>query len=559
MKKMKLTRTTWFRWGALLLVLAASGIPVIAARRERLIESWRPVKFAIDLRFDQKLESLAQATVVVTVQVLRDRTREIDLDFGAMPVDAVLVDGRRAESRRTTNRLIVALPAVKNAGAMVEITVKYHGRPADGLIFGHDRDGAATVVGDNWPDRVHNWLPCLDHPSAKAPVSLTVTAPDSNTVVANGAELENHKNVDRTITWKFHEPSPVSPYNIIVGVAPFSHASIPGPVSVQWLVPKYDSAFAPEGFAAAPVAVQQFAETVAPFPYPKLALIVGETKFGGMENAGAIVFPTSLFNNFSSAGNESAKFHAPRKVIDVVAHEIAHQWFGDSVTEATWADLWLSEGFATYFAGLFRERTEGEASFHAYMDENANEYFAYEKLKRTPIHDTETEDLMALLNANNYQKGAWVLHMLRIQLGDDSFFNGLRQYYADHKGGTVTTEDLRAALEKASGKDLKEFFQQWVYGVGHPTYKAVWSWSRITNIASLDLTQMQPDGVFTVPVTVEFVLQNGIHRETIFPRAKSTKVRISLPSEPTELRIDPDGAILKDAGSVAVQVKSVGS
>ena len=104
-----------------------------------------------------------------------------------------------------------------------------------------------------------------------------------------------------------------------------------------------------------------------------------------------------------------------------MAHEIAHQWFGDSVTESTWADLWLSEGFATYFAGLFIEKYDGEERFREYMRKAAARYFAYEKQRSAPIHDTETQDLMKLLNANNYEKGAWVLHMLRMRLGDDTF------------------------------------------------------------------------------------------------------------------------------------------
>ena len=139
----------------------------------------------------------------------------------------------------------------------------------------------------------------------------------------------------------------------------------------------------------------------------------------------------------------------------LIAHEIAHQWFGDSVTESTWADLWLSEGFATYFAGLFLQRYEGEDVFQSYMKNAAANVFEYEKRKRTPIFDRDTENLLELLNANNYQKGAWVLHMLRSNLGDEVFFRGIRNYYEAHKNSVATTEDLRAALEKASGKDLR--------------------------------------------------------------------------------------------------------
>src|SRR5206468_8546137 len=182
----------------------------------------------------------------------------------------------------------------------------------------------------------------------------------------------------------------------------------------------------------------------------KLALIIGATRFGGMENSSAIVFTSTLFD-LRANEKTSAYFGIPTRIEDVVAHEIAHQWFGDSVTESTWADLWLSEGFATYFAGLFLQRNEGEEAFQAYMKQAAETYFAYEKSTRTPIHDTDTEDLFKLLNANNYQKGAWILHMLRSQLGDDVFFRGIRAYYNAHRNATANTEDFRKALENSAG------------------------------------------------------------------------------------------------------------
>src|SRR3989441_5961183 len=159
-------------------------------------------------------------------------------------------------------------------------------------------------------------------------------------------------------------------------------------------------------FRSASSAVSFFSETVAPYPYEKLALIGGATRFGGMENSSAIVFAKTLFDS-KSAPRMSRAFNIPERLEDVVAHEIAHQWFGDSVTESTWSDLWLSEGFATYFAGLFAEKYDGEEAFHGYMRHAAERCFAYERQRSTPIYDTETEDLNNLLNPNNYQKGAW--------------------------------------------------------------------------------------------------------------------------------------------------------
>ena len=145
-----------------------------------------------------------------------------------------------------------------------------------------------------------------------------------------------------------------------------------------------------------------------------------------MENSSAIVFPSTLFNpNPSQALSKT--FDIRTGIEDVVAHEIAHQWFGDSVTESTWADLWLSEGFATYFSGLFIEEHEGEEAFQQYLKRAADTAFDYEQKNRIPIHDRDTQDLFKLLNGNNYQKGAWVLHMLRSMLGDEAFFQGIQK------------------------------------------------------------------------------------------------------------------------------------
>ncbi len=235
--------------------------------------------------------------------------------------------------------------------------------------------------------------------------------------------------------------------------------------------------------------------------------------------------------------------------MSLVAHEIAHQWFGDSVTESTWADLWLSEGFATYFAGLFIQRHEGEQAFRQYMNRQAEVYLNYAKRRPSPLYDTETESLMGLLNGNTYQKGSWVLHMLRGRLGDEAFFKGLRAYYRKHEHATATSEDLRAALEKASGSNLKDFFARWVYAAGHPHYEVSWQWQRAKKpqgVLTINLKQMQPDAPFLDPLQVEIVNAKGTQRTTIKPIGAETIIRIPMATPPTNLIIDPDGVVLKE-------------
>jgi aminopeptidase N len=316
---------------------------------------------------------------------------------------------------------------------------------------------------------------------------------------------------------------------------------------LSYYVPLTDKDLAMQGFSTANPSLKFFSQTVGPYPYEKLALIVGATRFGGMENSSAIVFTTTLFNTRSGAEPISKVFKIREGIVSLVAHEIAHQWFGDSVTESTWADLWLSEGFATYFAGLMIQDYEGEPAFRQYMNRTAEQYLNYEKKRSIPIHDTETETLFQLLNANNYQKGAWVLHMLRSSLGDEVFFRGIRDYYRSHKNSTATTEDLRAALEKASGRNLKEFFSRWIYGAGHPRYELSWQWNDKTKKLRLVLDQLQPEPVFLNPVPIEIVSDTGKRRIVLKPTGKQTIDEVKLNDVPTTVNIDPENTILKEA------------
>ena len=521
-----------------------------AERRERVVDAWRPLDYDVSLTLNDQLTEVTSARTKISIYVLKAPLAVVDLDFGAMPVDSVLVGDKTARFEQGQGRLLVTLPKPASRDERLEIIVSYHGRPADGLILMKDKAGRPSATGDNWPDRVHHWIPCLDHPSAKATVRFNVTAPSRVLVVANGQLKDKRENADKTLTWVYTESKPIPAYCMIIAAGEFAllqpteRTSTP----LSYYVPQTDKDYAVKGFSAAPFAVDFFSERVAPYPYEKLALIVGATRFGGMENSSAIVFPGSLFNERTSGSN---RFGIRSQLLDVTAHEIAHQWFGDSVTETTWADLWLSEGFATYFAGLFIEKFDGQDAFRAYMRRQADTYYVFEKEHRIPLHDTETPELFALLNGNNYQKGAWVLHMLRGMLGDTVFFRGIREYYDAHKEGNANSEDLRAAMEKASGQDLKGFFKSWVYGSGHPRYEVTWAWTptgiQQSGTLNIAVKQTQSDEAFLTPLAVEIVMQgSAAKRELIRPTGKEALATFSLPRRPEAVRIDPDDFVLKE-------------
>ncbi|MDX6576860.1 MAG: aminopeptidase [Blastocatellia bacterium] len=543
-KSLRVRRRSLVLLAAVLLFLSLP-LSLAAQRRERIADSWKPTHYDVSLSFNDQLTEIAAARTEITVEVIAAGLTKIDLDFGELPIDAVTVDGSPVRFERKPDLLDVFLQRAAKRGDKLSLTITYHGRPKDGLIFAQDRDGKPSATGDNWPNRVHQWIPCLDHPSAKATVSFTVSAPNREIVVANGRMVSMGRTNKSIKIWGFEESKPIPAYCMVIAVSEGAKidANPPAVTPLSYYVPHKDAAYAPKGFAPAAPALAFFSQTIAPYPYEKLALIVGATRFGGMENSSAIVFPSTIFE---PRGNDlmSRRFDIPTRTEDVVAHEIAHQWFGDSVTESTWADLWLSEGFATYFAGLFIEKQEGEDAFREYMQNAAARYFAYERQHNAPIHDSETQDLMKLLNPNNYEKGAWVLHMLRRRLGDEDFFKGLRDYYNAHHEGNATTEDLRLALEKSAGKNLKEFFARWVYGAGHPVYELS------SNLSGDSLTivvkQTQSDEAFLDPVPVEIRNGETKQRITISPKGKLASVRVHTKGHPTSIQIDPDGTLLKE-------------
>jgi aminopeptidase N len=533
---------------ALLLLLFAASSQ--ATRRERLIDSWRPTHFNVAIELDDALTQLSKARTEITIVAMKDKLSLVDLDFGELPVDGVQVDGQSAPFNRAPGRLNIPLQRPAAKGRQFVIAVEYHGKPQDGLILTRDKDGRPSATGDNWPDRVHHWIPCFDHPSAKATVTFTVTAPRRDLVVANGKLAQTRNDAANVSTWTYVESVPIPAYCMVVAVGEYAKS---GPTTeavttLNYYVPLSDEKVAVQGFSAAAPSLRFFSETIAPYPYEKLALIVGATKFGGMENSSAIVFTGNLLGPRSSP-RLSRAFQIDQALEQVVAHEIAHQWFGDSVTESTWADLWLSEGFATYFAGLVVEKYDGADAFQEYMKRAADACLRSGRRGQVPIHDTETEKLFDLLNVNSYQKGAWVLHMLRMRLGDVPFFKGVRDYYEAHKNSTATTEDLRAALEKASGKDLKEFFARWIYAGGHPQYEVSWEAANTgggnLNV-TVQVTQRQAEAVFLDPFTIEVTTSGGKTRQTIQPTSKQTSAQFSLKEKPISIILDPDDMLLKE-------------
>jgi len=415
------------------------------------------------------------------------------------------------------------------------LVIQYHGAPQDGLIIGSNSHGRRVAFADNWPERARFWIPTIDRPADKARVSFKVWAPSSWRVVSNGL-------VSDSGAWT--ESHPIPTYTMIIGAGDFTvsrhrPASAGGqtiPIEV-WTYAE-DSAYADSvPFRRATEIVEVMQRLIGPFPYEKLAHVQSSTKFGGMENSSAIFY--------------AEKSYVERRMGEgVVRHETSHQWFGDAVTERDWPDIWLSEGFATYFDGVIGAALDGDSVLANAMRRNAENYFKSDVTDRPIVDSGYKADPIKLLNANSYPKGAWVLHMLRGTIGDSAFFRGLRAYYRTYRDSTATSEDFQRVMEKEARADLGWFFHQWLHQPGYPQLDVTWHYEAGARKVVLGITQRQKHewGLFRLPeLTLEFRGANGatVRRNVaVSTGSRETSTRVDLPFAPTEVRVDPDGKLL---------------
>jgi len=464
------------------------------------------------------------------------------LDLLDLGVNAVTVDGHAVKFNRTAETIRISVPSRPKT---MLVSVDYSGAVKDGLIVRRDSAGRWTYFGDNWPNRARHWIPSIDHPSDKATVTWRVRAPSSRTVVANGRLISSKPlGGDRTETvWREARPIPV--YLMVIAAAPLVMYDLGetacGLAERQRCVPQMvyvapeQRSFLPGPFARAGEIVGFFASLVGPFPYEKLAHLQSATRFGGMENASEIFYA-------------DAGFRRGTMTDALIAHETAHQWFGDAVTERDWSHLWLSEGFATYFAALWRRAASGDSAFRANMAAiRATVLADSTAVTHRPVIDSTETNYLALLNRNSYEKGGFVLHMLRKQVGERAFYEALRGYYVRHKGATAVTDDLQAEMERASKQRLQWFFDQWLRRPGYPTVTATWAYDAATHETSITVRQDSRFGAYQFPLTIAVVDSTGAsHRAVaqLSATAGAVQVRVPLSTAPSAVVLDPDVELL---------------
>ncbi len=484
----------------------------------------------------------------------------LPLDLTGLAVDGVMVDGRGPARETSYGDGVLQVPLHDaTAGDTVRVSLAWSGEPDDALNLGPTVHGAPSAFADNWPNRARFWFPSVDHPSDKATVRWTIHAPAAWQVVANGRLVAEPEPTSPDAlgpadgprrTWVWETGVPIPTYTMVLGAAEMERrvvgraacgrapasAERDGCVEVSWWVFPPDTANAARIFRRAAEMTDWYTELVGPFPYEKLANVQSSTRFGGMENSSAI-----FYTGQGLADGTLSEL--------TVAHEIAHQWFGDAVTETAWSHLWLSEGFATYFGSLFYEHVDGPEALRELMEEDRGQIVA-SAVSARPVVD-RYENLYELLNTNSYQKGGWVLHMLRGVVGDDAFFEAVRAYYERHRHGNALTDDLLRVFEETTGRELTWFFQQWLHEPGFPVLEVSQEWTADADGGTLEVTVRQTQDAawprFRMPVTVEASQDGRAVRGTLEMRGTESTVRLSFPGpeRPTDLVVDPDGWLLK--------------
>jgi aminopeptidase N len=493
----------------------------------------------LELRLDLDTRSFT-GCARLSLEATAPGVREVSLDAVELSIARVRVHGKAAAFRAEERKLVVQLPTQPVPGEPFDVEVDYSATPRFGLFFlGPDAaypDRPRQVWSQGQDDYSRYWYPCLDAPNQKATSQLVVDVPAPLEVVSNGRLVGREELPGGWLRWHWQHATPHSPYLVSLVAGEFeSWRETRDGVELSFHVPKGRLADGHRSFDRTADMVRFFADfTAEPYPYPKYSQIcVADFIFGGMENTSATTLTDRTLHD--------ARAHLDFSSEPLVAHELAHQWFGDLLTCRSWSHGWLNEGFATYFEHLWTEHSLGRDELDAELAATADGYFDEDGSRyRRPIVESRYHTPSDLFDRTLYNKGAWVLHMLRAALGDDGFRSSIRAYVAANKHGNVETVDLARALEKATGRNLDPFFDQWVFRAGHPELKI----SVERQGAGLKINVIQSGEPFRFDLELRAVGE-GFDLNRLLPvSARESVFEIPLPAMARLAMLDPRGVLL---------------
>ncbi len=486
--------------------------------------------------------------VRLSFRVIAPDTTWIELDAVELAIGAVELGGAALEHRHDGRKLRVRLPDAKAAGERFDLDITYSGAPRRGLYFigpdtGYPHKGTQVWTQGQDEDSRY-WFPCFDAPHEKATSEVEVTIPAHLFALSNGVLVADRVDGDRrTLHWRLDEPH--SCYLVTLAVGDFAAIERRWrDVPVVYYVERGKEAAAERTLARTPQMLELFSQRFGvEYPYPRYAQVfVSDFIFGGMENTSATTLTdTVLIDERASLDYD---------IDALVAHELAHQWFGDLVTCRDWGEGWLNEGFATYSEYLWREHYEGRDAADLELEDWAQAYFGEDAARyRRTIAIKHYDEPVDIFDHHLYEKGGRVLHMLRHQLGDDAFFASLRHYLTKHRHGAVESRDLARAIEEATGKVMDGFFSQWVIdGAGHPELELELRWDAERGAMCLKLSQTQEldarTPCFRFATKLRFRVGGQTVERAIEITEKQHVFHVELEEEPAQAIFDPGKVLL---------------
>ncbi|MFO0870266.1 MAG: M1 family metallopeptidase, partial [Pirellulales bacterium] len=480
----------------------------------------------------------------VTLDAVELKVQQVRLASSASPTPAP-----ELKFEQSSRAVTITLDRTYQAGETIELALDYQvDRPQFGAHFvspdSIEPDQPRMMWTQSEPEYARHWFPCLDTTADRITSETVVTAAAPLFVLSNGALRKRTDNPDGTRTWHWVQEKSHVPYLLSVVVGDFEafEQSWDG-IPITSYVPRGQLALAPPTFERTPAMMAFFSQKIGyRYPWPKYAQIcVDEYSWGGMEHTSA----TTL--NLQTLHDEQA--HLDISSDNLVAHELAHQWWGDVVTCKDWGELWLNESFATYFATLWTEQDLGwdEAAWQRRAE--ARSYLAEDKSVRRPIVSYRYQDPNVMFDAHSYPKGGRVLHQLRYELGDEMFWRALQRYIQINQHRVVETSDLRTAIEEATGQGLQWFFDQWIYRGGHPEFDVSWQWDEATRMVRIVVRQTQKVDEMTplFRASVELELATGANSTLRRVQVSQAEETFHFPAEqrPTRVCFDPRDWLLK--------------
>ncbi len=504
--------------------------------------------YKIELSFDLDNKSFEGSNTIL-LRPLGNDFKSCSFDQTELKITSVLNQNMEPLSFTSSDTsVLIHLEKSYSTSDTIQLSIFYNGQnPSDGLLFDDKTDKWPRMVSSNsWPNRARYWFPCYDYPNDKVTHEIIVTAEEDLKVLSNGKLIKTVDHPDEgTKTWYWHQLKPHSTYLSMLAIGPFvvledSLEDLP----INYWVYEQDREVAKEVFAITPKAIDFFNKLYDyEYPWAKYDQVIGPHQGGGAEATSATILGLGAVRHKRPDQDDNWE--------RIIAHEAAHQWWGDLITLRSWDHTWMNESFATYSDYLYTRAMKGVEKGALDLEGKKNQYLreANTKYKRPIVFDRYNNP-GDNFDSHTYPKGAAVLHMLRYQLGDDVFFKVLNQFLHKFEFQAVETKDFMETVNEVTGKNMDWFFDQFIFKPGHPEFEISYDYSPCERNINLYVKQVQDRSIGTpiykLPVEIGITTDFGTEIYKIWIDKEEQSFKLQSEEKPLMVRFDEENWLLKE-------------